>query len=264
MNSIYMKSIFTLVAAVVFCMSCEKKGIVERSDYSDTLSAPLPIGIYSGTLPCADCKGILYDVELDSNFQYVSTYQYLGKSDRVHTNKGQWIMLSDTIIKLDSKRKSDDRYFSIHKDALRSLDKNGRWIASKTEGPYLLRKQSVSDKMVLTKEAVLAGNWTLTELAGEKVKASDYADKFPSIEFAEGKVSGFSGCNRFSGSYTIAEKGSIQFGMMMSTKMACPAMNKETAFLKSLERCVSYTYTAGALSLLSKEGKVLAVFVPAN
>ncbi|MDF7031633.1 META domain-containing protein, partial [Escherichia coli] len=53
---------------------------------------------------------------------------------------------------------------------------------------------------------------------------------------ANGVVSGYSGCNRFSGPYEKLASG-MRFGNLVSTRMACdPArMELETAFLEALK-----------------------------
>ena len=57
------------------------------------------------------------------------------------------------------------------------------------------------------------------------------------LQFDEAlRISGFGGCNRYSGSASIAGQ-SIKVGPLASTRMACPAsiMNQESAFLAALE-----------------------------
>ena len=56
------------------------------------------------------------------------------------------------------------------------------------------------------------------------------------LEAANGVVSGYSGCNRFSGPYEKLTSG-MRFGNLVSTRMACdpPRMELETAFLEALK-----------------------------
>ena len=56
------------------------------------------------------------------------------------------------------------------------------------------------------------------------------------LEAANGVVSGYSGCNRFSGPYEKLASG-MRFGNLVSTRMACdpPRMELETAFLEALK-----------------------------
>lgn len=82
----------------------------------------------------------------------------------------------------------------------------------------------------------LEGRWELTLFTpGGKEFAEMAGQRRPELIFrtAEKKVSGTTGCNQLSGSYTVSAS-SFQFGTHMAlTKMACPAYD-ETAFLNAL------------------------------
>ena len=49
----------------------------------------------------------------------------------------------------------------------------------------------------------------------------DFAELSPTIEFGERTLSGFAGCNTFTGAYA-ADETTIQIGPLATTKMACP------------------------------------------
>jgi len=76
----------------------------------------------------------------------------------------------------------------------------------------------------------LNGYWNLKNINSASINT---ADKTPGLEFrsAESKVFGFGGCNQFSGSAEV-KAGRIKFGALISTKMACPALETETNFLR--------------------------------
>ena len=76
------------------------------------------------------------------------------------------------------------------------------------------------------------------------------------ITFAEdGTVSGQTGCNTFTGSYTD-DGASLAFGPLATTRMACPddAMAQEAAVLAALEGTAAYTIDGSSLSLLDAAG----------
>ena len=78
----------------------------------------------------------------------------------------------------------------------------------------------------------LVGAWNLAELG----PTADFAHLQPTIQFGEdGVVSGFAGCNTFSGSYTT-DGATLTFGPMATTKMACqrPASAVEADYLAAL------------------------------
>ena len=75
------------------------------------------------------------------------------------------------------------------------------------------------------------------------------------------KVTGFAGCNSFSGEYTIEEGNRIRFKNMAITMMACPdvAVN-EADFLEVFELADNYTIVNDVLSLNVGRRAPLAVF----
>lgn len=68
----------------------------------------------------------------------------------------------------------------------------------------------------------------------------------------DGNVFGDSGCNRFTGGYTV-HGDRIEIGPLASTLMACPQkqMDAEAVFLKALQASTSYSATATTLKLHS-------------
>ena len=78
----------------------------------------------------------------------------------------------------------------------------------------------------------LVGAWNLAEMG----PTADFAHLQPTIEFtADGGVSGFAGCNTFSGSYTT-DGSTLTWGPLATTKMACqrPGSAVESDYLVAL------------------------------
>jgi len=83
------------------------------------------------------------------------------------------------------------------------------------------------------------------------------------ISFEEGRASGSSGCNSFGGEYQVKGK-EIEFGMMMSTLMACvdpEMMEQETAFLQFLGDAQRFEIVDGQLQIFRSDGEALT-FIP--
>lgn len=80
----------------------------------------------------------------------------------------------------------------------------------------------------------LNGNWQVTAINGKKIEDEE-ANIF--IDIAELKVHGNTGCNFFNGSLYIdpSKSNAIDFSGIVSTRMACPKMQQEQAFLLALE-----------------------------
>src|SRR5687767_10749075 len=63
----------------------------------------------------------------------------------------------------------------------------------------------------------------------------------PSATFADGRMSGSNGCNRYSASYTL-DGDTLELGQAMSTKVGCTPLadQVQSAFTAALERVASY------------------------
>jgi heat shock protein HslJ len=100
--------------------------------------------------------------------------------------------------------------------------------------------------------------WTLVELNGNAVSLQ----KPPTIQLsAEPKsVTGFGGCNRLTGSYTL-DQGRLRFGPIAMTRMACAeGMDTEQALTTALGAVQSFRVMGASLQLLGESGNVLARF----
>lgn len=77
--------------------------------------------------------------------------------------------------------------------------------------------------------------------------------------FEAGRVTGFAGCNTFTGPYTL-KGNSLTVGVVAGTMMACPepAMALERAFHAALSGTLSYAIAGDRLSLTAASGAVLA------
>lgn len=76
-----------------------------------------------------------------------------------------------------------------------------------------------------------SNHWVLQTMNGADVKTL-FEGPAPTIEFnfTDSVVYGSSGCNRYTGGFTLAD-GKLQAPHMASTRMACPFKNAEDEFL---------------------------------
>ncbi|MDK9696597.1 MAG: META domain-containing protein [Siculibacillus sp.] len=104
-----------------------------------------------------------------------------------------------------------------------------------------------------------AGRWIATEIGGQPVARGVETTLDLDVE---GRVSGSGGCNRYGGTASV-EEAAIRFGMMQSTRMACPApeMNQESRFHQALFRAASWRLEADRLDLLDAAGTAVARFL---
>lgn len=102
--------------------------------------------------------------------------------------------------------------------------------------------------------------WKLVAMEGDRVDVPRGEEGEPHMIFRDdGKVNGFSGCNRFVGEYTLSGEN-LLFDAMASTKMACPDDNYETALFEVLSQTAGVFLEGKVLKLLDEEGRELARF----
>lgn len=70
------------------------------------------------------------------------------------------------------------------------------------------------------------------------------------------RVTGSGGCNRISGNYDVGE-GTLTFGKLATTMMACPTMDTEAEFIRALENTRRYRVRGRTLDLMDGGGRVL-------
>jgi len=78
--------------------------------------------------------------------------------------------------------------------------------------------------------------WKLVDMGGPAATMPALGDANVTLEFADGRVGGNSGCNTYGGGYELAN-GQIKFGEMLSTMMACDEdrMLVESSYLAALQ-----------------------------
>jgi heat shock protein HslJ len=104
--------------------------------------------------------------------------------------------------------------------------------------------------------------WRLSDHLGPDGALVPVAEEvMATASFSEGRVSGTTGCNRYSGSYRI-DGASLLLGSIAMTRMACipPRDAVERAMTAALETTAGYTLTGDALELTNAEGDTVLRF----
>ena len=81
----------------------------------------------------------------------------------------------------------------------------------------------------------------------------------PTLLLQNGRASGSTGCNTFSGTYNLDQER-LEFGPLATTRMACEpaAMEQEARFLSILAAARSYSrYGNGSLSIIAPDGRAI-------
>ena len=98
----------------------------------------------------------------------------------------------------------------------------------------------------------IIGSYSLNSLLSKDISDKDYF-----ITFEGDKISGFMGCNLYSGTYE-ANDSSISIGALAATRKYCEKeMDYETTWMKIAPEVTTYTLENKTLSLFDSDNKLL-------
>ena len=296
-NQIVIMKKNTCIVLLIFfsVISCQKQTKTSEVVTNDTIiksdnsqNSLDYFGIYKGILPCADCKGIETTLELKENKTYSLKTSYQGKSTKVFEQKGtfKWNDNGNTI-ELNDIDNAPNSYF-VGENTLTQLDRSDNIIEGNLASAYVLKKKIASSEInntieenpsteqlnnrMITKTVIKTVNpaegkfalakthWRLIELNGKKIKQKGKKDFFIQLNSSDGRFHGYAGCNTFNGSYAMPKSFEISFSNTISTMMACPDMDLESKFMKTLEEVNQYTIKGKFLLLLKDKTTPLAKF----
>ena len=117
---------------------------------------------------------------------------------------------------------------------------------------------AVGLSMQMYGQEILDKEWVVVKI--EKEKITTEAEKVPWIKLSEGRISGFSGCNRLMGSYSLEGK-MLTFSQLGGTKMFCfDTQELEDRFMKTVAKTNFWKYKRGKLCLFDKNKTVIMIF----
>ena len=225
---------------------------------------------FAGVLPCPDCRGIRYQLDLLPNSRFAESIQYLrgGDAQGIGIVLGMWWISPDgrkLTLDAGSDAAGDDMRSAWRvKDArtLRMLDLQGDSIASELN--YELTRTDSLGPIQLGPNppeflASLANTrWGALRIGGHAVKVpAQQHEPWIVLEPKTRQVTGSGGCDRFTGSYD-AGVVTLLFRQLGVTRMMCPDLRSETAFLKALNKTWGYRVAGRRRELLDERGAVLA------
>jgi heat shock protein HslJ len=119
------------------------------------------------------------------------------------------------------------------------------------------RSSATADSIGASASPDTSAEWRLADIGGQPSPAGADSMRHPGFTLlAEGrKVQGSAGCNRMTGTYQL-DGQKLKFGPLATTRMACPAMQTETAFLKALEATTRYEVSGSSLTLFGADTAV--------
>ena len=214
---------------------------------------PVWAGMYRGTLPCADCEGILTKIVLDQDLTYQKTMQYLGKEDTVFRQSGSFVW-NDAEDEVTLKSEEEPNRYLLNDEKLIQLDADGNPIEGELAENYQLKK-------VLYDPTIKEKYWKLIELNGQPVMMGEDQEREAHFTLRQdNRVTGYSGCNALSGTYHLEEGYRIQFTDLAVSMRICPESEKEREFLDVLNTTDNYSHTGDTLTLNKARMAPLAMF----
>ena len=109
--------------------------------------------------------------------------------------------------------------------------------------------------------SLLTGNsWALSSLMGQELDLDQFPKAVPSLDFlVGGKLAGFSGCNNFSGNFSLEGTG-LKLDPGAITKKVCSGTG-EHGFLSTIEKVSQIKVDKNKLTLLDGDTELMS-FVP--
>lgn len=213
-------------------------------------------GVYRGTMPCADCDGIRTEVILIEGDRFMMKQQYLGKEDSVYTTKGNisWDV-DGARITLKPADGSDSLRLLVGERRLFKLDDAGRRVTGELAENYILTDAEFN-------QTLYGKYWRLEELFGDDIDHKNQGRREPHLilKQQDRRVTGSTGCNTLTGTYTIVEPNDIAFDSLITTKVACPDAIYESRFIEMLEQVETYMLSGDTLALHSASEEEIARF----
>jgi heat shock protein HslJ len=114
-----------------------------------------------------------------------------------------------------------------------------------------------------TPAALPGKEWKLVALSdqGKPVAGADRVGA--TLRFEEkGQAGGRNGCNGYGGDFTATDGGSLRFGPLMQTQIACdePAATVEAVFMRLLTAASRWEVQAGMLRITSADGRLVGEY----
>ncbi|MCB2377234.1 META domain-containing protein [Hymenobacter sp. BT635] len=94
--------------------------------------------------------------------------------------------------------------------------------------------------------------WELRELGGQPAPRTERRP-FLVLRNNRPRVEGRASCNQFSGPYTVADRGRLRLGPLVTTRSTCPDLAAEGAFLQALNQAQRYHISNNTLTLYAAD-----------
>ena len=218
---------------------------------------------FVGTLPCADCPGVHYQVNLLADHSFVSRMSYEERKGNFE-ERGTWQLANEGKVLILQGSKAREQFALLDLDTLRRLNANGKEVETKLNYDLkrALKFTPIEQEGQAVSDASLENTyWKLTRLGDAPVTSASQEQEANFVLNSDShRISGSGGCNRLTGSYEL-HGDRITFSQMAGTMMAClQGMETEQAFLDVLKQTTRWKITGQQLELLDDTSRQLAIF----
>jgi heat shock protein HslJ len=285
---------YSLLLGFLFMLSCQKN-INDDFKINDTINTSHNaknsldyIGVYKGTLPCADCEGLETKISINENATFTVATKYLGKGEKVFIKKGtfSWNKEGNTI-EFNEEKNGLSKYF-VGENSLTQLDMSGKKITGDLASEYILTKQTKSNQEIESNEGIHATvdlnnrmevtttvekvnpaigkftlaetKWKLTVLYGKAIEQKAQKNFSLKLNSKDGKFKAYAGCNTLAGNYFMKSTFSLSFSDITSTMIVSHDIKLELRFSKMLSRVDSYAIKDNLLQLKDEKKVTLSIF----
>lgn len=223
-------------------------------------------GTYQGTTPCADCPGIETTIILNEDTTYLWLSHYQDKGNNLFAKKGKFEWNEDGTTLTLTSRENKERLIRVGEDQLFLLDQNGESIRGELSDHDILKKVYFQ-QLPEAEDLLEVKKWVLVEIENDSNSQIDSMEQRPFLEFDTQKkrISGFAGCNRFFGQYSVEKDSTTQFSEIGATKKYCmDTMETEDLFLDVLRKCRYLKINKTMLIMEDRNHEKMAVFSKQN
>lgn len=138
-----MKPLLFLFFISFMAVQCKNKAHKQVLKDSAQFSPALFAGMFSDTIPCADCSGIVVNLQLEPDEIYIMKQNYLNANgkDTVIYDLGKW-SVTDSILKLSNSTEGPKQYKIENTNRLSMLTSEAEVIKSVSNLSYTLKRLS--------------------------------------------------------------------------------------------------------------------------
>lgn len=124
--------------------------------------------------------------------------------------------------------------------------------ACQTTAPATTETAAASETPTTPTASLRNTRWVLRILNNQPVAVPANGEAYLLLRNDEQRAEGNGGCNRFRGTFEQPADGKLQFGPLLSTKMACPDLQTESGLMSALQAARTYQISGDTLRLFGE------------